>query len=450
MAEGQSLGARLKAIFSEFDSNKEHVIPREKLTQVLKGLDASWTEAELDTLFEIADKDGNGVIDYNEFVDFVCYIDEDPDGMTMSETKATEEVMKAAKSVYETLAEIEPEALEFINSQGYQDMAKAKFTEVDLNGNGVLEGAELHQCVMDFLTETDAEEFKSTNAVRAMKRLTKDSVDKLILAFDENKNGSIELAEFAEFSKFCFATCMAEAAACGDDAADLVLDAGVDGAEIAAEIVAPLQAGVAGTEAEYTGPAPFMHEYHMKVLKNVEAMMSKPMEYHLELLHNPEAMEQQKKENEFLVEELKVLIKKTFDKHDSRKDNVLDKEEAALFFQHFADEQELMAKAISQLAVCTMFTQQISMIAGMLDHGEVDDFKAAMKEGVDQALKEINTKVAEMSAGYKQNKAERDAAAFALTDTNGDGTLNLDEAIAVLTPGDPKNTAFIAALGFQL
>ena len=54
-----------------------------------------------------------------------------------------------------------------------------------------------------------------------------------------------------------------------------------------------------------------------------------------------------------------------------------------------------------------------------------------------------------MSAEYRANKAERDAAAFAICDTNGDGTLELAEIVAILTPEDPKNEAFQKALGFE-
>ena len=54
-----ALGAKLKSIFTEFASNKEHVIPREKLVNILQQLDPTWTQDELDTLFEIADKDQN-------------------------------------------------------------------------------------------------------------------------------------------------------------------------------------------------------------------------------------------------------------------------------------------------------------------------------------------------------------------------------------------------------
>lgn len=69
------LASKLKELFRQFDSDQSSVITREKLTTVLKALNPSFTEAELDALFEVADKNKDGVIQYEEFVDFICFLD---------------------------------------------------------------------------------------------------------------------------------------------------------------------------------------------------------------------------------------------------------------------------------------------------------------------------------------------------------------------------------------
>jgi Ca2+-binding EF-hand superfamily protein len=74
------LAAKLKAKFTEFDANKDHTISRKKLNTVLAGLDPTFTQEELDALFDTADKNGNGVIEYEEFIDFICFLG-DGDGV---------------------------------------------------------------------------------------------------------------------------------------------------------------------------------------------------------------------------------------------------------------------------------------------------------------------------------------------------------------------------------
>lgn len=70
-----SLASQLKMIFRNFDQDKHSTIPKDKLVDVLRKLDDSFTDEELDCLFEQADKNGDGVIQYEEFVDFICFLD---------------------------------------------------------------------------------------------------------------------------------------------------------------------------------------------------------------------------------------------------------------------------------------------------------------------------------------------------------------------------------------
>lgn len=67
------LASKLKAAFN----NDDGTITRKKLEYVLKRLNPSFTKEELHTLFDIADKNRDGLIGHNEFVDFVCFLDSD-------------------------------------------------------------------------------------------------------------------------------------------------------------------------------------------------------------------------------------------------------------------------------------------------------------------------------------------------------------------------------------
>lgn len=310
--------------------------------------------------------------------------------------------------------------------------------------------------VLDFLSDLQNNHLVQTRAMRALKKLTKDKVEALVLAFDENKNGKIERDEFAEFCKFSFVqmfrTMLSEMGEMFDEDGEEEEGPKVDTDAIVADITADMSAAVKDIkEGEYTGPAPFMHEYHMQVLKMVEDQMSMGPEAMFEMMTDPKKQEEAQKKGEAFNEELKVLIQKSFELHDSKKDNVLDKEEAALFFEHFVSEFSLMCKAVARLAGLTMIKMQIQMMASGLENDEeAKGFTEHMKEQIKGAEKQIDEKVGGMMEDYKNNRAERDAAAFAVTDTNGDGTLCLDEAIAVLTPGNPLNDRFIAALGIQM
>lgn len=72
------LAIKLKTIFREFDSEQESVISCDRLRTVLKECDPSFTKEELDALANLADKNKTGFIEYDEFIDFVCFLRDSP------------------------------------------------------------------------------------------------------------------------------------------------------------------------------------------------------------------------------------------------------------------------------------------------------------------------------------------------------------------------------------
>eukprot|EP00746_Dinoflagellata_sp_MGD_P163225 gnl/MRDRNA2_/MRDRNA2_91153_c0_seq1.p1 gnl/MRDRNA2_/MRDRNA2_91153_c0~~gnl/MRDRNA2_/MRDRNA2_91153_c0_seq1.p1 ORF type:complete len:307 (+),score=90.99 gnl/MRDRNA2_/MRDRNA2_91153_c0_seq1:104-1024(+) len=204
-------------------------------------------------------------------------------------------------------------------------------------------------------------------------------------------------------------------------------------------------------DEEYKGPAPYLHEYHMKCIAKFDELMAKGVEYMIAVGTDPEVQAAHKKEEEAHHAVLKELIEKSFKLHDKNSDDVLDPEEAAVFFEHFCAESALMIEATSKLAIRRKYQFAIESSVDTYGAEKCEDkegLKAHMKAGAEAALERAKTTIKTIEQGYLENKEERNAAAFKITDTNGDGTLSLAEAIAVLTPGGEKNKQFMQALGY--
>ena len=75
--DSEGSGSSVAEIFSAFDGNKDKTVSRQEFAETLGRLGfsgegtAAVMDAEIDSLMDIADKDGNGVIDYKEFYDLI-------------------------------------------------------------------------------------------------------------------------------------------------------------------------------------------------------------------------------------------------------------------------------------------------------------------------------------------------------------------------------------------
>jgi len=58
----------MRGCFREFDVNGDGTIDRAELDNVFKSLGKQFSQAELDRMISLADKDKSGTIDYEEFV----------------------------------------------------------------------------------------------------------------------------------------------------------------------------------------------------------------------------------------------------------------------------------------------------------------------------------------------------------------------------------------------
>ena len=173
-------------IFNRFDKNKDGFIDEDELREVMMYMfqDEKLSDAALEDLIQKVDKNSDGRIDYHEF------------------TKMTMEMFENNESI---------ESLDYSR----EDILRAKFQELDINGDGFIDFDELRRdieqddlletriklmmsyCDLDGNGKLDFEEFvKMHNGPR--KNLT---VDGIFRAFDLNNDGFIDREEYRNITR---------------------------------------------------------------------------------------------------------------------------------------------------------------------------------------------------------------------------------------------------------
>merc|ERR1740121_134146 len=84
----------------------------------------------------------------------------------------------------------------------------------------------------------------------------------------------------------------------------------------------------------------------------------------------------------------------------------------------------------------------------LLEPGQREEAKASIEAEIKKAIEEAKGQVHKKKDNYMSNKAEHDAKAFAVMDTNKDGTLQLSEFLACFDPENERNIDLHLALGF--
>jgi len=127
--------------------------------------------------------------------------------------------------------------------------------------------------------------------------------------------------------------------------------------------------------------------------------------------------------------DLKGLLEKSFARHDTKKNNLLDPEEAAVFFGNLIRVMMDVFKHSKK--------KFASLLAGVLPGSPpVDKVVEAMCK-----VEEV------MLNDYMANKGDRDKKAFDLIDVNKDGSLQLDEFLKLFEDQE-QHKKFHAELGF--
>lgn len=133
----------LRAVFAFFDRNQNGNIEADELGEVMSSLGYQATEEELNDMINEADKDGNKMIDFDEFVQMMeakCRRDQDQEDELREAFKvfdcdgngfiSREELAKVMKNIGEDLSE---------------DDLTEMITEADKNGDGVIDFQEFTQ-----------------------------------------------------------------------------------------------------------------------------------------------------------------------------------------------------------------------------------------------------------------------------------------------------------------
>lgn len=88
----------LKAIFKKFDKNGDNTLSKDELKQLLKGMPPfNVTDKDVDLVMMKADKNENGVVEMDEFLDYIFKRDRDVRTSVVAQTiEKLDEVMEAA------------------------------------------------------------------------------------------------------------------------------------------------------------------------------------------------------------------------------------------------------------------------------------------------------------------------------------------------------------------
>lgn len=224
------------------------------------------------------------------------------------------------------------------------------------------------------------------------------------------------------------------------------LQAALGGGE--AEKAAPAEAP-AEAAAPAEGAAPFLTQAFL-----TQAFLTQTMTQAFLMAISGEDVDPddlQKEINE-AMEKCREFLGKSFDHHDKKGNGVLDKEEASAFFEHLLEANGAMFQNIVEVEMRIPIEAMIKDFKASKDLSDEEKAKAiaGMKEGLQETINEQKAATAKQVEEYKANKAERDAAAFKVVDTSGDGTMQREEFLDALKFGSEKNGLLMEAIGIQM
>lgn len=198
--------------------------------------------------------------------------------------------------------------------------------------------------------------------------------------------------------------------------------------------------------------APYLRELYQKIYKiSSDKLENMDMDKMMEMAFDPELMAAEKaKQAAFIETECKPLLEKSFQKHDKNGNGTLSPEEAAAFFKNVTFEATEFVKAIAGMSLMFGLKQSIDMMVQMVPPEQMKEMAEEIKSQMSTQIDMMKKMIEKMKEDYLANKAELDAAAFKVVDTNGDGTLQKQEFIAAFEQDSEKNLAFMKALGLSL
>ncbi|KAL5217663.1 hypothetical protein ABZP36_018347 [Zizania latifolia] len=127
--------AQLKEAFNLFDKDGDGVITSKELGTVLSSLGQNHTEAELQDMIKDVDADGNGVIDFHEFLNLMAH--KMPDADSEDALREAFNLIDKDRNGYicaDELRHVMGNLGEKLTDQEVADMIK----EADLDGDGLI------------------------------------------------------------------------------------------------------------------------------------------------------------------------------------------------------------------------------------------------------------------------------------------------------------------------
>lgn len=171
----------------------------------------------------------------------------------------------------------------------------------------------------------------------------------------------------------------------------------------------------------------------------------------MSLVTDPTKLKEFRDEQAKKVDQLREIIPKSFEYHDTTKDGVLSVEESQVLFTHFV---ERLVPHTTRFA-CKGLEQMIDLQANMMkqalgdDEAKVKEVNEKRADALRQAQEQVITSFKEKEEAYTSDKVAKDAAAFAVLDKNGDGKLTKEMVVDGLCPGTDIHYEFMVALGMM-
>jgi Ca2+-binding EF-hand superfamily protein len=201
--------------------------------------------------------------------------------------------------------------------------------------------------------------------------------------------------------------------------------------------------------------APFMKEAFRLMSKGILEMADAAMEG-----GDPEAA---MAKEEAMQAQFVELLGKSFDHHDKSATGTLDTEEAKVFFHNLVSESGAFMEAIVTVSAKKMIDMTLRCMLeamkseeatppeeGKQEAGQKMAMIQAMREGLKSGVQENKERCMQQIEDYKANKEERNAAAFAILDPDGAGSISKEVFIKAFTPGNEKSDQVMQALGIDM
>jgi len=216
-----------------------------------------------------------------------------------------------------------------------------------------------------------------------------------------------------------------------------------NGVAMHSRISLPSRGTIFKATADDRNSAPFLREYFENIL---EAYEKQVLGVTFPDMLKKDYAEKVEEQNRILREKCKNAITKSFNRHDTDHNGVLDKEEAKVFFSNVVAEDSRFQEAVNAVVL----QAQLQKLATMAEDMTMEELqKLPQKEDIDATMAQVKANIAQMSENYQANKQERDEFAFQVCDAAGDGTLKLDEVVDAFSPGSGKFELLIDVLGMK-